>query len=963
MKRLLLILSLLVPAASSAQTFYLRGSRNVFRITAEIVDSLSSEPVAFSSVYLRPVGDTLITHFTLSDQKGKAVLDDVTRGEYTLNVEFLGYKPYRKKIYFSESKNLGKIKMQEDSEQLASARVSAAVAPMEIKQDTIVYNAAAFHVEENDVLKDLLKKMPGVEVGEDGSVTVQGESVQKITVNGRTFFTGSNSAALDNLPAKAVNKIQVTNYESEKAALTGIRQSGREGKTMDVGLKQEYSNGTFGRIGANAGASIPGKGQDPMLSGKPFLWNVSGMLSAFGKQDQVTLIARGQNVEVGEGRAPRMGGSGLTTSGQAGVNWTTDRISGYETAASVYYDGRSLESGSRSSTVNYPASGEEILSDSRRAGTSGRHKVDLSASINPSRSKASEYYISFAPRFSYARGSSRSSSSSNSLVGGEERNRSEALSTSFSDNFGASGYLSFIRPKIGKERRSMHAMLSYDVSKNDGTSTEHSSTWMASGDRTVLRDLNYLSDGISGSASLSMSYIEPISTRLFLQTQLESRYQGSHSKKDASNLDGTRNDYYSTLSNRNSFYGKGNLLAQYALSEKKNMFVQVGASVDVDNIVTYSLAQNKESLLGQGEWMLNVAPSLIFFSKRLTLQYYGRSSQPSHSQMMSLLDISDPTRISTGNIYLKPSFTNNVHLDYHLPYSPSMRTLAVGLSAVVTSRPQVTASWFDASSVRYSVPVMAGKPTISIMPRFTLVIPLDKKSRLRMSLSTNGSYSRMTNYQASGILSGIDTDTFNYDDFMRAFWGGETGERFYSGDSGFRESLTHRLSVSQMAGVSYSGDAVSAHVRFNANGNMAWYTLDSQANSNTWVVTALVGATWKAPLDFRLGGDYQFSRYFGYSDGFSNATHHLNVRLTKSIKAFTLSLQGLDLLNQGISIVHNVDSDSVSDSYSLSQGRRVLFGVTWNFGRMNARNSQTAEAAEAQMNGWTRGGGERMRRR
>ena len=93
------------------------------------------------------------------------------------------------------------------------------------------------------------------------------------------------------------------------------------------------------------------------------------------------------------------------------------------------------------------------------------------------------------------------------------------------------------------------------------------------------------------------------------------------------------------------------------------------------------------------------------------------------------------------------------------------------------------------------------------------------------------------------------------------------------------------------------------------------------------------------------------NRYFGYSDGFANATHHLNVGLTKNIKAFTLSLRGRDLLNQGLSIVHNIGADSVSDSYSLSLGRHILFGITWNFGRMNARNSRTADRADQQMDG------------
>ena len=220
MKRVLLLFLLLFAAYPLWCQFPMSrmggmGGDRLFRVTLSVADSLSGESVPFASVYLKPVKDTIITNFTLSDSKGEAVLDRVVRGEYSLNVEMLGYKPYRKVMYFTGPKNLGKILLQEDQQVLEAARVSAAVAPLDVKGDTLIYNAAAFSVAENDVLRDLLKKMPGIEVGDDGSVKVQGESVNQITVNGRTFFMGDKRAALDNLPAKAVEQIKVTDHETD----------------------------------------------------------------------------------------------------------------------------------------------------------------------------------------------------------------------------------------------------------------------------------------------------------------------------------------------------------------------------------------------------------------------------------------------------------------------------------------------------------------------------------------------------------------------------------------------------------------------------------------------------------------------------------------------------------------------------------------------------------------------------
>ena len=299
MKKLFFLVALLASAPVWGQALHIRaGSADrAFPIMLSVADSLSGEPVSFASVYLKPVKDTIITNFTLSDAKGKAILDRVVRGEYTLNVEMMGYKPYRKKFYFTEIKNLGKILLQEDAKVLDAAKVTAAVAPIQIKGDTVVYNAAAYSIAESDMLKDLLKKMPGIEVDEDGSVKVQGENVNQITVNGRTFFMGDRRAALDNLPAKAVEQIKITDHESDMEKVTGVkRNSATRTRDMDVSLKQEYKNGTFGNLQASAGASLPSKEQDEMLASVPFLWNTSGMLSSFGEKDQVTLIGRGENV-------------------------------------------------------------------------------------------------------------------------------------------------------------------------------------------------------------------------------------------------------------------------------------------------------------------------------------------------------------------------------------------------------------------------------------------------------------------------------------------------------------------------------------------------------------------------------------------------------------------------------------------------------------------------------------------
>ena len=228
MKRTLLIVALIIGALPSfGQVFnfdMLSRNQNV-KVKLNLKDSKSEEPVAWASVYLIPENDTTITHFALSDTKGDVELKEVPVGRYELNAEMIGYHPYKKVYNIKhnwEGFDLGVIKMEENAEYLDAASVSAVGNAITVKQDTIEYNASSFKVGEGAMLEDLLKKMPGMEIGEDGSVSVNGEKVNKITVGGKTFFFDDPNAALKNLPAKIVDKVKVIDKTKDEAQGTAI---------------------------------------------------------------------------------------------------------------------------------------------------------------------------------------------------------------------------------------------------------------------------------------------------------------------------------------------------------------------------------------------------------------------------------------------------------------------------------------------------------------------------------------------------------------------------------------------------------------------------------------------------------------------------------------------------------------------------------------------------------------------
>ena len=211
-KKLLLALAGLFTALSlSAQNH---------KITLQLQDATTGEAVGFATVSATPAKGQ--AKYTLSGSDGKATIEKVRAGVYTLKAELLGYKPYEKVLELKADANLGVIKMEQDQEVLDAASVSAVGNPIIIKKDTVEYNASSFKISDDNMLVDLLKKLPGIEVGEDGSITSNGETIKKITIDGKTFFLDDPQLASSNLPAKLVEKVKVIKKKSEQAEFTGI---------------------------------------------------------------------------------------------------------------------------------------------------------------------------------------------------------------------------------------------------------------------------------------------------------------------------------------------------------------------------------------------------------------------------------------------------------------------------------------------------------------------------------------------------------------------------------------------------------------------------------------------------------------------------------------------------------------------------------------------------------------------
>lgn len=297
-----------------------------FRVRGLLIDSIRNEVVEFATAALILKGEETPSKYALSDSKGKFEITGVPAGEYTLRIEFMGFMPVEKQITIGGQRinDLGNINMMEQMNLLESVVVSALGNPIIVKKDTIEYNASSFKTTDSDMLEELLKKLPGIEIDSDGKITANGKSIDKIMIDGKTFFLNDPTLATKNLPANIVDKVRVVERKSDQARFSGI-DDGNEETVIDLSIRPGMMNGWFGNVTAGYGTEDR--------------YQAAGMVGNFTSKSQVSVIGNGNNtnnrafsdmaggmmsgmrgssggrggIRVG-GQTLNFGGSGITTS-------------------------------------------------------------------------------------------------------------------------------------------------------------------------------------------------------------------------------------------------------------------------------------------------------------------------------------------------------------------------------------------------------------------------------------------------------------------------------------------------------------------------------------------------------------------------------------------------------------------------------------------------------------------------
>jgi len=277
MKKLLLLCTVLLCAS-----FAFSQNLGRFSIKGFIADS-SDAGLSSATVMLLLRKDSSLVSYGRSGDKGSFEFKNVKRGNYLLKVTYVGYLPYQSDIEAAAGPetNMGRIKLKTITKELFEVVIRTAKAPLVIKGDTIEYNASSFKVPPGSSVEDLLRRLPGFQIGQDGSIRAQGQEVKRVTVDGKSFFGADPKAATKNLPAEAISKVQLFNDKSEQAKLTGV-DDGKKEKTVNLELKEDFKKGGFGK--ATAGVGDAGRAQ------------ARGNYNRFTPNEQFSVLGFGNNI-------------------------------------------------------------------------------------------------------------------------------------------------------------------------------------------------------------------------------------------------------------------------------------------------------------------------------------------------------------------------------------------------------------------------------------------------------------------------------------------------------------------------------------------------------------------------------------------------------------------------------------------------------------------------------------------
>ena len=940
-----------------------------------VQDSKTKAPVEFATVALLRTDSTAIAAAT-TDETGRFELRPKDVGRYIVKVTYVGATPLTQGVELTaeaDSLDLGTLVMNNNDNLLGTATVTATASRVEQKGDTTMFNAAAYRVPEGSTLESLVKQLPGVEVGDDGSLKWNGKTVSEFLINGKDFFKGDTKTAMKNLPTELVNKIKAYDKKSDYTEQTGI-DDGEETTVLDIATKRQLNESWV----TNADVAY---GNHDRYSGRVFA-------TRFTDNSRVTAFGSANNTNdqgFGGPRGFRGGGSGLVASKNAGLDFSWDngrksREAGrLELGGNVRYGHTDTDALSTSNSETFLTAG-----NSSSFSNSWSHSVSKSTSVNSSFrlewNPDSMTNVNFRPSYSYSESHNNGRSLSatfnddpysvdnilspldsifaanvaerNPLLYAMMVNTNERLSLGDSKSHKVSGSLNVVR-RIGSDGRNISLRMNGGWSKSESNSFSISNI---SYNTTTGRQPSFLNQYSTSPSkqwnySARLGYVEPLGKNWFAEMRYQFSYKYSDSDRSRFNLDSLAYEPYASMwGGQYASYGSptghpaiGSLPtaddvlsyvrdlqnSQYATYKYYDHTATLGVRYNTSDInFNAGVDFNPESTRmaynrpGQGidtlitRNVFKVSPQMRLryrFSRTdmLDIRYRGSSSQPSMTDLLAVVDDSNPLNISMGNPGLKPSWNNNLRIHFHGYNATRQQGIMAGLDFSQTSNSISNRMVYDETTgVRYMRPEnINGNWNARTMFMFNSAI--GRQKLFNVSTFTNVSYDNAVGYvsrYSNDLGEGIGTDR-TYESYSKVF-----------ANASSEKNTTRTWAFDENLNATYRFTWFDFGVLGRLNYQHARASVQDNANMDTW--NFAYGTNFNVNLDFGLSisTDIRMNSRRGYSDASMNTNELLwNAQVAQSFlknRAATVSIQFYDILHQQSNVSRTLSATQRTDSWN-----------------------------------------------
>ncbi|MEZ4827896.1 MAG: outer membrane beta-barrel protein [Bacteroidia bacterium] len=732
MSRIFLI-SIMLTLLSLSVNMY--GQETTSMVSGTVLDTADA-PLMAATVTLLKAEDSVLVSFSLSDKTGKFSFRKVKPGNYILQITYIGFRQKSMPVSVQgdlPEVSLGSYKLEALDVSLGEVTIEGSRTPILIKKDTIEYNADAFQTQPNAVVEDLLKKLPGVEVQSDGTIKAQGKEVKKVYVDGKEFFGDDPKIASKNLPANAVDKVQVYDKKSDFAEFTGIDDGQRE-KTINLALKEDKKKGVFGNVSGGYGTKDRYEGRANVNRfTKKLQFSGLGMLNntnqqGFGIDDYINFMGGLQNMMSSSGgggggsfrislNASDLGlpisnglGTGFTTTSAGGLNFNYDLSKKTEISSNYFYSGIKNENESHTFRQNFL--GDRVFDSEENEDQTSQnqnHRVNLTLRHKIDSTKNLILRSNFG--FNGAALDLNSDSRALNELGFTE-NSNQRVNTSDGTNLSFRNSLTY-RQRFTKKGRAFVASVSANAGQNNRN------VWIESYNQYLPEDPLYaFSDSILQSQSQDgnqidysarITYTEPVGKGKFFAFNLSHQNYGNRLVRDVFDIhphDLPREIYNNQLSNnylRGYFYERAGVDFQY---NRKKFNFTTGVNLQQSRLRGEILTSN--TLIRQS--FLNILPVFRFnydfsTSTNLGFDYETSVQEPSLEQLQPIADNSNPLSIVVGNPDLRPEYSHQANLRFNSFSAFSFTSFFANLEATYTQNKITSSRTIDSLFRQITMPV------------------------------------------------------------------------------------------------------------------------------------------------------------------------------------------------------------------------------------------------------------------